>query len=265
MAAINVERLENGIARVSINRPEKRNALNEDVRLALIATLPELLRDDGVHALVLTGEEGHFCAGGDIDTMEGLDAARARARMKDNHRIVRTIATAEKPVVTAIEGYAVGAGAGLAMLGDTAVMAESATIGFPFFRVGLIPDYGILFTLPRRAGGARARQLLLYARMVPAPDAVQMGLADELVPDGKAEEVAIERAETLAAMPPLAFAQAKQQLGLWPGNLDSALELEALAQSSCFGAGEFREGFAAFKEKRAPDFRNRARDRQAGR
>lgn len=255
MAAVTIERRPDGIARVAINRPDKRNALNDEVRNSLIAELPGLLGDEAVHALVLTGEGGHFCAGGDIASMEGLDAKGARARMKANHRIVRMIAEAEKPVVTAIEGFAVGAGAGLAMLGDTAVIAEGGTIGFPFFKVGLIPDYGILHTLPRRAGGARARQILLYARMVKAADAVAMGLADELVADGKAEEVAIERALTLASMPPFAFAVAKRQLGLWPESLDASLEMEALGQAGCFGADEFREGFSAFMEKRAPRFR----------
>jgi len=255
MAVVNIERRADGIGRVAINRPDKRNALNDDVRNTLISELPKLFGDDAVHAILLTGEGGHFCAGGDIASMEGLDSKGARARMKANHQIVRMIAEAEKPVVTAIEGFAVGAGAGLAMLGDTVVIAEGGTIGFPFFKVGLIPDYGILHTLPRRAGGAKARQLLLYAKMVKAPDAVEMGLADELVAEGKAEETAIQRALTLAAMPPFAFAIAKQQLGLAPVKLEEALEMEALAQAGCFGADEFQEGFSAFMEKRAPDFR----------
>lgn len=255
MTVVNIDRRANGVARIAINRPDKRNALNDEVRNTLIAELPGVLTDDAVHALVLTGEGGHFCAGGDIASMEKLDARGARARMKANHRIVRMIAECEKPVITAIEGFAVGAGAGLAMLGDTAVIAQGGTIGFPFFKVGLIPDYGILHTLPRRAGGANARQILLYARMIKAADAVKMGLADELVPDGTAEEVAIERALELAAMPPFAFSLAKRQLGLWPESLDASLEMEALGQAGCFGADEFREGFAAFMEKRAPDFR----------
>ncbi len=255
MGAVNIYCRDDGVARVAINRPDKRNALNDEVRATLIAELPRLLRDEAVHALVLTGEGGNFCSGGDIGSMEGLDSKAARARMKDNHMIVRLIAESEKPVVTAIEGFAVGAGAGLAMLGDTAVIAEGGTIGFPFFRVGLIPDYGILHTLPRRSGGAKARQLLLYAQMVKGPDAVRWGLADELVPDGKAEETAIERALTLARMPPFAFAIAKQQLGLAPVKLDEALEMEALGQAGCFGADEFLEGSAAFLEKRIPVFR----------
>ncbi len=255
MAAVNIECRADGIARIAINRPEKRNSLNEEVRRTLITEIPGVLADTEVHAIVITGEGGHFCAGGDIVSMEGLDAKGARARMKDNHKIVRMIAEAEKPVVTAIEGFAVGAGAGLAMLGDTVIIAEGGTIGFPFFKVGLIPDYGILHTLPRRAGGAKARQLLLYARMVQSEEAVQLGLADEMVPDGEAERVAIERAKTLAAMPPFAFGIAKQQLGLAPVKLDEALEMEALAQAGCFGADEFLEGFAAFTEKRSPVFR----------
>ena len=255
MATVTVDRRADGIARVAINRPDKRNALNADVRNELLEELPKVLFDDAVHAVVFTGEGGHFCAGGDIASMEGLSAQAGRARMKANHRIVRLIAECEKPFVTAVEGYAVGAGAGLAMLGDTCVVSEGATMGFPFFKVGLIPDYGILFTLPRRVGGAKARQILLYAQMVKSTAAVDMGLADEIAPDGKAEEVAIERAQALAAMPPFAFAIAKRQLGLWPENLDAALEMEALAQTGCFGASEFAEGFSAFMEKRTPDFR----------
>jgi 2-(1,2-epoxy-1,2-dihydrophenyl)acetyl-CoA isomerase len=175
--------------------------------------------------------------------------------MKQNHRIVRLLADAEKPVVAAVEGFAVGAGAGLALLADTIVIAEGGTIGFPFFRVGLIPDYGLLFTLARRVGEARARQLLLYARMVEAKDAVGIGLADELAPKGGAEARAGERAAALAAMPSYAFAAAKRQLWLAPQSLEAALEAEALAQAACFTTADFAEGRAAFRDKRSPDFR----------
>ena len=255
MSAVNIKMVAEVIGRVAINRPEKRNALNAEVRQTLISELPALLQDESVQGLVLTGEGGHFCAGGDIASMEGLDAKTARKRMKDNHQIVRMIVEAEKPVITAIEGFAVGAGAGLAMLGDTAVIGESGTIGFPFFRVGLIPDYGILHTLPRRAGWASARQILLYAKMLQADEALALGLVDDMVADGKAETIAVERALSLAEMPPFAFSLAKQQLGLAPVKLEEALEMEALAQASCFSASEFPEGFKAFIEKRPPIFR----------
>jgi 2-(1,2-epoxy-1,2-dihydrophenyl)acetyl-CoA isomerase len=178
--------------------------------------------------------------------------------MKANHRIVRQLAGSEKPVVAAIEGFAVGAGAGLAILADTVVAAEGATLGFPFFRVGLVPDYGLLFTLSRRIGEAKARQYLLYAKMVEAKEAVAVGLADELAPRGGAEALARERAKALAAMPPYAFAAAKRQLWLAPQSLEAALEAEALAQAACFTTADFAEGRAAFRDKRPPSFRRPA-------
>jgi enoyl-CoA hydratase/carnithine racemase len=245
----------NGVTRIGLNRPEKRNALNPELRLGLIDALDRAVQDDEVRAIIIAGNGGHFCAGGDIASMSGLDAAAGRARMKSNHRMVRLIAQSEKPVIAAVEGFAMGAGAGIALLADTIVMAETATMGFPFFKVGLIPDYGILHTLPRRVGAAKARQILLYASMLKGPAVVDAGLADDLAPEGQTEALALERAQALAAMPPYAYALAKQQLGLAPVSLDAALEMEALGQASTFTTGEFAEGRAAFQEKRAPDFR----------
>ncbi len=254
-SVLTIDRPAEGIARIGLNRPEKRNALDPELRLALIDGIEAVLEDSSVRAVILTGNGGHFCAGGDIASMEGLDAAAGRARMKSNHRMVRLIADAEKPVVAAIEGYAVGAGAGIALLADTVVIADTGAIGFPFFKVGLIPDYAILHTLPRRVGAARARQILLYARMLRGADAVDAGLADELAPEGGTEAVALERARELASMPALAFALAKQQIGLAPASLEAALEMEAIGQAANFTTADFAEGRAAFREKRAPDFR----------
>lgn len=255
MTAVKIDRLPDHIARVAINRPDKRNALNAEVRLSLIEAFTDLLTDDDVHAVVIGSEGGYFCAGGDIDSMAGLDARAGRARMKQNHRIVRLLAESEKPIIAAVEGYAVGAGAGLALMADTIVLGEGATIGFPFFHVGLIPDYGILHTLPRRVGDARARQILLYARMIKGQAAVEIGLADELSPDGATEDKALELAGKLASMPPYAFALARRQLGTAPVSLETALEMEAMGQAGCFSTADFDEGRAAFLEKRKPVFR----------
>ncbi len=252
---LTIDRPDGGIVRIGLNRPEKRNALDPGLRLALIDVIDAALADPTVRALVLAGNGGHFCAGGDIASMDGLDAAAGRARMKSNHRMVRLIAEAEKPVIAAVEGYAVGAGAGIALLADTIVLAETGAIGFPFFRVGLIPDYGILHTLPGRVGTARARQILLYARMLRGAEAVEAGLADELAPAGGADARALDRARELAAMPGFAFAQAKRQVALAPLSLEAALEMEALGQAANFTTADFAEGRAAFREKRAPDFR----------
>ena len=244
-----------GIATIALDRPDKRNALNAELRRDLIAAVGASLAGDAVQALVLTGAGGHFCAGGDIDSMEGLTPRTARARMKDGQRLVRLVHDCEKPVVAAVEGFAVGAGAGLALLADSIVVAEGATIGFPFFRIGLVPDFALLHTLPRRVGAGRARDLLLFARMVAAKDAVAMGLADHLAPKGGAVTRATELARELAAMPPHAFGLAKRQLALAPLSFDAVLEAEAMAQSLCFLGEELTEGRKAFQEKRAPRFR----------
>lgn len=255
MALVVSERMSGGVARIAINRPEKRNAVDPATRMALIEAVGAALADTSVHALLLGSTAGHFCAGGDIDSMAGLDAPAARARMKENHRLVRLLAEAEKPVIAAVEGFAVGAGAGLALLADTIVLAAGGAIGFPFFRVGLTPDYGILFTLVRRVGPARARQILLYAQMLKGQEAVTVGVADEMVGDGDAETRAQELARDLAAMPPHAFGLAKRHLAMQPQSLEAALEMEAMAQSLAFLSPEHAEGRTAFAEKRKPDFR----------
>jgi 2-(1,2-epoxy-1,2-dihydrophenyl)acetyl-CoA isomerase len=255
MSVVTIETPQAGIARLAINRPDKRNAINPETREALIEGIGGLLADDDVHCIILGSTDGHFCSGGDITSMDKLDVRAARVRMQQNHRLVRLLLEAEKPVIAAIEGFAVGAGAGLAMLADTIVLAESGTIGFPFFRVGLTPDYGILYTLPRRVGPGRARQILLYARMVKAEEACGIGLADVFTPDGDAEAVALEVAGELTVMPPHAFALAKRHLTMAAGSLEATLEMEAMAQALCFNGPEFAEGRAAFAEKRKPEFR----------
>ena len=255
MSVVTSDIVSSGIARIAINRPDKRNAVNPEARGALIEAVSAALADDAVAAIILGSTEGHFCAGGDIDSMVDLDVGSARIRMKENHRLVRLLAEAEKPLVAAVEGYAVGAGAGLALLCDTIVLADGGAVGFPFFRVGLTPDYGILFTLARRVGSAKARQILLYARMLKGQAALDAGLVDELVADGSAEARALELAGEMAAMPPHSFALTKRHLAMQPMTLEAALELEAMAQSLAFVGPELEEGRAAFAEKRKPKFR----------
>jgi 2-(1,2-epoxy-1,2-dihydrophenyl)acetyl-CoA isomerase len=244
-----------GIARIAINRPDKRNAINPDSREVMIDLVGEALNDKSVRAIVFGSTEGHFCAGGDIETMTDLDIVSGRRRMKDNHRMVRLLAEAEKPIVAGVEGFAMGAGAGIALLCDTIVLAEGGAIGFPFFRVGLTPDYGILYTLARRVGSARARQILLRAQMLKGQAAIDVGLADELVADGAAETRAVELARELGDMPPNAFALTKRHLAMEPQTLEAALEMEAMSQSVAFVGEELAEGRAAFLEKRKPNFR----------
>lgn len=256
MSLVVSEPMEDGVWRIAINRPDVRNAISPDARLELIAAYTQALDDPAVTAIVMGSTEGHFSSGGDIRTMGRGDARDARARMKLHHRFVRMIAEAQKPLVAAVEGYAMGAGAGLALFADTIVLAEGGAIGFPFFKVGLTPDFAIPYTLTRRLGWAKARQLLIYARTVRGAEAVEMGLADVLAPDGEAEAKALALAKELAAMPPMAFALTKMHLLNEPRSLQDALEAEATAQPLCSTGPEHAEGRAAFRESRKPDFRN---------
>lgn len=244
-----------GITRIAINRPDKRNAINPEARNALIEAVDAAVGDSTVSAIVIGSTEGHFCAGGDIDSMVDLDVESGRARMKDNHRLARLVSEAEKPIIAAVEGFAMGGGAGLALLCDFIVLAESGALGFPFFRIGLTPDYGILFTLPRRVGSVKARQILLRAQLLKGQNAVDIGLADELVADGAAEARAIELAQELGDMPPHAFGLTKRHLAMEPQTLEASLEMEAMAQALAFVGNEFTEGRTAFAEKRKPKFR----------
>lgn len=254
MGLISTDRPDPGIVRLALNRPEKRHALSPDLRDALIAALAEAGGDDTVRAIVLTGTGGMFCAGGDLSTMGGLDAASALARMEDNHLLVRRLAGLTKPLVAAVEGYAMGAGAGLALWCDAIVAGQGAKLGFPFLKVGLVPDYALLFTLPRRVGPGIARRLFLMAETVPAPEALNMGLIDHLEPDAAVQDKALEVARGLAAQAPQAFARTKQLLLGPAAALDGLLRQEAAAQAERFLSAEHAEGIAAFLEKRPAKF-----------
>lgn len=241
-----------GVVRVVLNRPAKRNALGPQLRAELYDALATALADEKTRAVILTGAGGVFSAGGDIDSMDGLDAVSAHRRISEAHGIVRLLAGARKPVVAAVEGWAAGAGAGLAVLADTVVAGRSARFLFPFLRVGLVPDVGLAATLALRVGAARARQMLFYGRPVEAEEALATGLVDEVVDDDAVGEVALERAGALAAMAPFALGGTKQLLEV--AGLERILELEAGLQPLCLLSEESAEARAAFREKRQPRF-----------
>lgn len=243
------------VARLTLNRPERRNAINPPLRSALLDSLAAALSDPGVCAIVITGAKGTFCAGGDLASAETRnDPGTARARMTENHRLVRLFWHAEKPLIAAVEGSAIGAGAGLALLCDSIVAGESARFGFSFLRVGLVPDYALSFTLPRRIGHARAADLLLRAASVSGADGAKIGLADIAVDDDSVQDAALDRASLLAQQPPTTFALAKRMLLASPMTIDRALDTEAAYQALCFLGPEHDEGKKAFLEKRQPRF-----------
>lgn len=243
-----------GVVRLLINRPDKRNAIDYDVRQALIGALAEVSADRGVRALVCGGVGGIFSAGGDVPSMAGLNEEQARARMTHIHQLCMQLAALRIPVVSALEGFGAGAAVGLALLGDHIVVGPGSKLLFPFMRLGLIPDWGTLRTLPARVGLPCARRLLTDGQVISGERAVSLGLADEFATDGDIMACAVRRAEHLASLPLEAFARMKYRLNQPADDLPGELKREEDDQACLLLGADFREGFAAFNERRDPDF-----------
>jgi 2-(1,2-epoxy-1,2-dihydrophenyl)acetyl-CoA isomerase len=251
---VDVERHGRGIARVVMRHEQARNAMGEDLRGALLPVFSELLGDSSTRVIIITSGLKDFSVGGDLSKMDTLaDPKVGRQRMTSAHRLARLLLAADKPLIAEIRGYAVGAGAGLALACDTIVMGENASIGFPFPRVGLTPDFAVAYTLPQRIGFAKARQALLYARNFKGADALALGLADDVVADDAVAAKAMERARELASLPSHALSLTKRMLER-SGDPVAVLDFEAMAQPLCFASDDFREGLSAFREKRKPNF-----------
>lgn len=242
------------VARLRINRPDKRNAIDFATRCALIEALRGLLAAADCRAVVFGGVDGVLSSGGDISSMGGLSEAAARERMRHVHELCRLLASGGLPIVTAIEGVGAGGGAGIAMLSDYVVAGPGSKILFPFLKLGLTPDWGLLYSLPRRIGATRAIQLLSSGRFIEGEEAYRLGLADELVADSEIMNAAIARAAEFARLPAGAFAKMKARLATPSASLEEELRREENDQAVCLLGDEFREGYSAFMEKRAADF-----------
>jgi len=241
------------VARLRINRPDKRNAIDHGVRQGFIDHLATLPADGATRALVIGGVQGVFSAGGDVASMEGLTQAQARERMRHIHGLCRIVADARIPVVSAMEGVTAGAAVGLALLGDRIVVGREARILFPFLKLGLTPDWGQLMTLPRRVGLPAARRILAEGK-VGAEEALRIGLADVLADDAQVMDTAVRIASELALLPTEAFGRMKQRLNQPSASLAEELQREEDDQATCLTSDDFAEGFDAFRSKRSADF-----------
>lgn len=241
------------VHRLLINRPNKRNAIDYDVRQGMIDALLELRQNGDCRALVLGGVDGVFSAGGDVPSMAGLDEAGARARMRHIHTLCRLIVGSRVPVVSAVEGFCAGAAVGLALLGDHIVVGNSSKILFPFMRLGLVPDWGTLRTLPARVGVATAKRIMTNGQVILADQALSIGLADTHGGDAVMEH-AVEQAVVLSTLPTDAFFRLKQRLLHPSRSLSDEWQREEDDQAELLLGPDFKEGFAAFSEKRDPDF-----------
>lgn len=256
---MNVLTHDDGAVRVvTLNRPERRNAIDIPLRLELADALGAADADDSVRVIVLTGAGSTFCSGGDISTMELMSEDDAMARAQLAQRVIRAIWDTPKPVIAAVEGAAFGAGAALAAACDRVVAADNARFATTFTNVGLAGDMGTFASLPRRMGVARAKQLLLLPEPMTAAQALESGLVDALAEQGGALAAALADAHRLAAGPAQAYGVIKSTLAASPTMTPAAvLDLEAENQARLFGSTDFAEGVAAFKEKRKPAFGSR--------
>jgi 2-(1,2-epoxy-1,2-dihydrophenyl)acetyl-CoA isomerase len=233
------------------NRPERLNAFDGVMVQEVPVALRELLEDESVRVVVITGNGKGFCAGADVNFLMELAAAKDIARGKvlvgTGSEIVEMIHAAEKPVIAAINGPTAGGGAGIALACDVRIMAQSASIGFTFIRIGLHPDLGCTYFLPRLVGPAKAAELLMTGEMVTAEKALQLGMANHVVPDGELMPAALKLAEAIAEKSPLALRLLKKGLHqTFEQPLDAMLKQEIYAQSLCFDSKETVEALQKF-------------------
>ncbi|OAI94800.1 enoyl-CoA hydratase/isomerase family protein [Pseudomonas putida] len=246
---------EGEVAIVTINNPLRRNAMGRQMRLALRNTLQQLMAaDPESRAIVLTGAGSHFSAGADISEMTKRTVLQSREILAESCEVVRNMLGGPKPVVCAVEGVAFGAGLSLAVATDYLVAAADARFCAAFMRIGLIPDTGILWTLPKKIGPAKARELLSLAREIDATEALRIGLANRLVEPGQALPAAIAYARELAQQPPLAMALIKSALTFAADDMDASLRAEIDYQPLLRQSKDHLEAAHAFLEKRTPVF-----------
>jgi 2-(1,2-epoxy-1,2-dihydrophenyl)acetyl-CoA isomerase len=247
----------NHIAKVSLNIPETKNALNLKVREELLEVLETLRDDDSLRVLILTGTGGTFCAGGDIRTMEGVTPVAGRIRLKKGQRLIKSMVELEKPVIAAVNGTAAGAGVSLALASDIVIASEGARFFVSFARIGLTPDWGQYYFLPLRVGIAKAKEMMLTGDPIGAEEAARIGMINRVVPQESLEREAFALAERLSHGPTQSYAMIKAALNRWPASLENFLEMESAMQAVAFGSEDFEEGRKAFLEKRTPRFQGR--------
>ncbi|GAA4283499.1 2-(1,2-epoxy-1,2-dihydrophenyl)acetyl-CoA isomerase PaaG [Brevibacterium daeguense] len=244
-----------GILTVTFNEPARRNPLGAEMRSEIVAALDPL--PAGVRAVVFTGAEGVFSAGGDLATMPPPSPGASDERMGAVAEFIRLVAGLPVITVAAVEKAAAGASVGLACACDVVVAGAGAKFLLPFSRLGIVPDGGLLSLLPARVGSARARRLMLAGDPIGAEDGAAWGLVDQLVEDGQALPVALETAGRMAQRAPGSVSWIKQALAGGTPTLEEALAAEAAGQRELFFTADFTEGKAAFFEKRSPRFSGR--------
>ncbi len=248
---------------ITLNRPDRLNALNAALAEAIQAAIADASVDDAVRVIVLTGAGRGFCAGLDLS-----DSGAAALDGQDRHsrldvlgwvgRQALTLTQCDKPIIAAINGAAAGAGLSLALAADIRLMAAGTRITTGYLRRGLVPDGGMAYFLPRLVGASRAAELILTARDIDAEEAERIGLVSRVLPAEGFQETTASYAADLASGPPIAQTLAKRLLAQSPDlDLRTMLQLELTSIKMCFTTDDVREGMRAFLEKRKPIFQGK--------
>src|SRR2546421_7257703 len=259
-----LERIEDGVALLTMNRPDRLNALSDEMLDALLDTLPRLASDPDVGVVVLTGAGRGFCAGGDVKAMAegrefGGDTLEDKAQgLRAKMEVSRWLHEMPKPAIAMVRGAAAGAGLALALGCDLRVASDSARFATAFARVGYSGDFGGSWFLTQLVGTAKARELYLTADIVDAQQALALGIVNRVVPDVRLEDETMALAARLARGPRIAYRYMKRNFNAAEsGTLKDLLDLEAWHHTRCGMTEDHREAAKAFVEKREPVFRGR--------
>jgi 2-(1,2-epoxy-1,2-dihydrophenyl)acetyl-CoA isomerase len=251
---------EGGVATLTLNRPKKLNPLDEGMRAGLSQALETIARESSIRAAVITGAGRAFCGGGDIGAMMELkthfQSTRLRSFLEAGHELVQQMRRLPKPIIASLNGPAAGAGTNLALACDLRIASDRASFAQSFIKLGLHPDWGGTYFLPRFVGVGRAVEMFFLGEAVDAAEAHRLGLLSFVVPHDRLAEETRRLAERLAAAPPLPMALIKESLyARQRTELELVMRHEVESQMKCFETEDCTEGLKAFLEKREPQFR----------
>lgn len=253
--------LRGSAAILTMHNPGRRNAFFPEMRRRIVAKLKEFALDPEVRAIVLTGADGQFSAGADLSRVAARERPRTvletQENMKEVLELLRGIVEGAKPVLAAVEGDAFGAGCSIAVACDIVVATPGSRFGTSFSKLGLVPDLGLLYTLPLRIGLARARRMMMLSAVVSGEEAVAMGLADELAPEGEALAAAVALAKGFESVGPISVSLIKGALGGGINSIDDVVTAELRLVPLAARTEDAQEAIAAFMAKRTPVFRGR--------
>ncbi|MFP3984987.1 MAG: enoyl-CoA hydratase/isomerase family protein [Candidatus Bathyarchaeia archaeon] len=248
-----------GIATITLNRPDALNAWSQELAQEFLTAIEDARKDENVKAVVITGAgEKAFSAGADIKAMKGITALKARELSNMGYKICNAIESLEKPVIAAINGYALGGGMEVSMACDFRIASDKARMGQTEINIGLIPGWGGTQRLTRFVGKARAKELVFTGKIIDAETALQMGLVNKVVPAGELMTAVREFAKDLASKAPVAMKVAKTLIDKGADvDLESALALEREGFGVVASSEDLQEGVSAFTEKRKPNWKGK--------